>query len=257
MFEQDRFIVRLRQRVLSDGMIVGCWLGGSFGRNTDDPYSDIDIALVYPNDIARDEAWQQRRQFCTSILAYVQAKSFDAEHIRPYFHIALFSTGSKADFRFESRLQLRPNPWDGDIKIIKDSADNWVANYQAQCRQMAPALPRISGEELKAIDDRFWIMWWDTYRQVKRGKPAKAYADYMRMLSLTLPTFLSLLPPDHSAHQQLIDIRYHRDASITLPHLRTLLDTYLAARSAIVERGRVAFIPDGAFERNMMRLLAR
>lgn len=32
MFEQDRVLVRLQQRVMSEGDIVACFLAGSYGR---------------------------------------------------------------------------------------------------------------------------------------------------------------------------------------------------------------------------------
>ena len=60
------------------------------------------------------------RDFTHSVLAYVPAKSFDAAHIRPYFHIVLFSNGTKADFRYETAASLQPNGWDSELKILKD-----------------------------------------------------------------------------------------------------------------------------------------
>ena len=113
MFEQDRVIVRLQQRVRSEADIVACFLAGSYGRRTQDDYSDLDVALVFADAPSRDDAYAKRVAFVQSILPYVPAKSFDADHIRPHFHICLYSNGTKADFRYETMDALQPNPWDG------------------------------------------------------------------------------------------------------------------------------------------------
>ena len=84
MFEQDRVLVRLQQRVLSEGDIVACFLSGSYGRRQNDPYSDMDVAFVFADQAARERAWRQRRGFAQSVMQYVPAKSFDAAHVRPH-----------------------------------------------------------------------------------------------------------------------------------------------------------------------------
>ena len=61
MFEQDRVLVRLQQRVMSEGDIVACFLSGSYGRRENDAYSDMDVALVFADETARERAWRQRR----------------------------------------------------------------------------------------------------------------------------------------------------------------------------------------------------
>jgi hypothetical protein len=257
MFEQDRFVVRLRQRLLTEPTLQAAWLGGSFGRSREDDFSDIDICLVYADDASRDAAWQTRVTFCRSILAYVPAKSFDAVHIRPYLHCALYSNGAKADFRFESMTTLTPNPWDGEIKLLKDRDDGWAAAHQNASRRLALPRPHISGDELRALDERFWVMFWDVFRQVRRGTPGKPFVEYLRMLALTLPPLLDMLPAEDDAREKLIDLDYTLAAGTTLTHLRQLFEAYLAARGTLVQRHQIPFVPDGAFERQISRLLQR
>jgi hypothetical protein len=256
MFEQERFVVRLQQRVVREADIEVCFLGGSFGRNTADPYSDIDVGLIFSDDAARERAWANRREFTHSMLAYVPAKSFDAEHIRPYFHIVLFSNGTKADFRYETVDSLQPTGWDRDLKIIKDRID-WATGFLQASASMSKSLPTISSNDLKALDERFWVMFWDVYRQVRRGDTVKPYAEYLNLLAGTLPTLTQLLPPDDAAHKALVDLHYTLNATVTREHLRQLLIAYRAARTAIVQRYRMAYIADGAFERSLEQALAK
>lgn len=255
MFEQDRFVVRLQQRVLRDYAIRACFLAGSFGRKTNDPFSDIDIALVYADEAERDRAWAQRADFVQSVLPYVRVKSFDAAHIRPYFHIALYSNGAKADFRFEAQTALAPNYHDRDLLILKDSAD-WAQQWQARARQTAPLQPQITTDALRALDDRFWIMFWDVFRQVKRGDTVKPFAEFLRALALTLPPLLELLPPEHPAHRQLVQVGYSQAADSTRAQMVSLFDAYVAARDAVVQRYGMAFSADTVFENSLRRLIA-
>ncbi|MCO5194191.1 MAG: nucleotidyltransferase domain-containing protein [Anaerolineae bacterium] len=256
MFEQDRFVVRLQQRVMREADIQVCCLSGSFGRNTADPYSDVDIVLVFDSDEARERAWANRRDFTHSVLAYVPAKSFDAAHIRPYFHIVLFSNGTKADFRYETPASLQPNGWDSELKILKDTS-NWAAGFLQAAAGMGKTQPVISGRDLTALDERFWVMFWDVYRQVRRGDTVKPFGEYLNLLAATLPTLMQLLPPDDAAHRELVNLRYTLEADATLEHMRRLLSAYQLARTAVVNRYRIAYIADGAFERSVERAMAK
>ena len=110
MFEQERLIGRLQRSVTQEPDIVACFLSGSFGRRADDAYSDLDLVLVYGDKNARDRAWGSRLQFTQSIMPYVPFKSFDAAHIRPFFHVVLFANGGKLDLRFETQSSLTPKP---------------------------------------------------------------------------------------------------------------------------------------------------
>lgn len=256
MFEQDRFVVRLQQRVVREADIQVCFLSGSFGRNTADPYSDIDIGLVFENEAARERAWNNRREFTHSVLAYVPAKSFDAAHIRPYFHIVLFSNGTKADFRYETLTSLQPTGWDSELKILKDAC-NWAPGFLQATSGMGKTQPVIGGRDLTTLDERFWVMFWDVYRQVRRGDTVKPFAEYLNLLATTLPTLMQLLPPDDAAHRELVNLRYTLEADVTLEHMRRLLSAYQVARTAVVNRYRIAYIADGAFERSVERAMAK
>ncbi len=254
MFEQDRVLVRLQQRVLGERDLSVCFLSGSYGRSQADDYSDLDIALVYPDAQSRDIAWQKRFEFVRSVTPYVPAKSFDAEHIRPYFHIALYSNGTKADYRFETVDELQPNPWDRDIRILKDS-NHWAEQYQLACTSMMIPQPRITAVELKTVDERFWIMYWDVLRQVLRGDSDKPFAIYIQLLHFTLPIFLDILPPEEPARKPLQNALFNQNTKATAVQLKELLSAYLAARTAVIRRLHLDFQPDTRFEADIQKIV--
>jgi hypothetical protein len=256
MFEQDRFIVRLQQKVAREAGIMACFLAGSFGRRTEDAFSDLDVALVFDSKAGRDAAWEQRETFVREILPYVPAKSFDAAHVRPYLHIALYSNGAKVDYRFENRAELMPNPFDRELRILKDPV-GWAETYQAQCAQTFLPPQRISSAEIKALDHRFWVMFWDVYRLLLRGDTDKPFTIYLELLHFTLPALLRLLPPEDPAYQGLLAAYFTRDAPATRQQMKTLLVAYLAARSAVIRRTNVHYMPDSGFERSVRGLVER
>lgn len=254
MFEQDRVLLRLQQRVLSEEAILVCFLSGSYGRNTQDPFSDLDVVLVFADDDSRDVAYRDRREFVRSVLPYVPACSFDAAHVRTYFHIALYSNGAKVDYLYETKESLGTNQWDGEIRLLKDSA-GWGANFQqsASRRSGTRTLPAITTAEMAAVDERFWIMFIDVYRQVLRGDYDKPFPVYLQLLYFTLPLFLKLLPAGDDAREGLINLTYQRNPEATAEHLRQVLHAYLAARRAIIHRHQLQYEPNAAFERELLR----
>jgi hypothetical protein len=258
MFEQDRLLMRLQQRVLSESLILVCFLSGSYGRRTEDPYSDLDVALVFASDADRDSAYANRRSFIQSLMPYIPAKSFDAEHIRPYFHVALFSNGAKVDFRFETQAALKPTPWDHDIKLIKDT-DSWGKQFQREAAQLPsiPPRPAFSDNELAILDNRFWIMFMDVFRLLLRGDYDRPFPVYLEMLTFTFPVLRDLLPVEDPARDKLPVSHFDSDLPATLDHMRYLLEAYLDARAAVVRRYNLAFMPDDIFENAIVKLVNR
>ncbi len=253
MFEQERVITRLQQRVLAERSIAACFLAGSYGRRRDDAYSDLDVALVFADEPTRESAWAGRREFVRSVTPYVPARSFDAVHVRPYLHITLYSNGAKVDYRYET-LALPPNPWDRDIRILKDH-NGWAGQYQTACTQTSQPVPRMTAAELEQLDERFWVMFWDVYRQVLRGDRDKPFTVYLELLHFTLPPLLTVLPPEEPARQGLLAAYFNRDTKATAVHLRELVAAYLAARTAVVRRLHLLFTPDTRFENEIQKLM--
>ncbi len=256
MFEQERMLMRLQQRVNGERPILACFLSGSYGRRQADAYSDLDVTLVFAQETEREAAWRQRHAFVQSIMPYVAVKSFDASHVRPFYHVALYANGSKVDFRYETSASLAPNPWDRDIRILKDS-DGWADRFQQASQQLASPQPHLTLAELQALDDRFWVLYWEALRLLLRGDYERPFPIYLELLHVTLPPLLAVLPVEDAAHQGLLRASFGRDTKATVRHLAELLQAYLAARTAVSRRLQLNFIPDTAFENNIQTLLKR
>ncbi len=256
MFEQERMLMRLQQRVNGERPILACFLSGSYGRRREDAYSDMDVALVFGSEADRDAAWRQRHDFAKSVMPYVAVKSFDGAHIRPFFHIALYANGSKVDYRYETQASLQPNPWDRDIRILKDS-DDWAEQFQQASQRLALPQPHLTAAELTALDQRFWVMYWDVLRLLLRGDYEKPFTIYLELLHFTLPPLLRVLPPEDPAHQALLHAQFSHDTKATVRHMKQLLAAYLAARTAVSQRLQLNFMPDRTFENNLQTLLKR
>lgn len=256
MFEQERFIGRLQRHAQSDPSVLVCFLHGSFGRRAEDAYSDVDITLVYAGQAERENAWRGRQEFVKAVMPYVAVRSFDADHVRPYLHIALYSNGTKADFGFETIDALAPDSLYRELRLLKDS-DRWGEQHQAASSRLAPAQPYISPADLTDLDNRFWVMLWDTLRLLKRGDADKPFTTYLQMLYFTLPPLLDALPHEEPARQALMRATYSRDSAATARSLGELLDSYIAARAAVVRRQNLMFPINTAFESEIRRLVER
>lgn len=256
MFEQERFIGRLQRYIIADPAVKVCFLSGSFGRRTEDAYSDVDVVLVYSDEPARGVAWEKRRAFIQAVMPYVPSRSFDAAHVRPFLHIALYGNGTKADYRFETFDSLNPNSTDREIRILKDSGQ-WAEQFQVASARLAPAQPYISPQDLQALDDRFWVMFWDVLRLLKRGDTGKPFTVYLELLHFSLPPLIEALPPEDSARQSLQRASYGHDAEATARSLVELLNAYLAARSAVIRRQNLPPWDHAAFEAEIRRLATK
>lgn len=255
MFEQDRVLVRLQQRVLGEEAILVCFLTGSYGRGTQDRYSDLDVTLVFSNEEERNTYFEGRHEFAQSVLPYVPARTFDATHIRPFFHIALYANGAKVDYLYETKATLQPTPEIREIRLLKDK-DGWGQKFKELSSRQPAAIPRptISAQALKELDDRFWVMFMDIYRQLRRGDYDQPYEVYLQLIYFTVPELLALLPEDNRARKGLIQSNYGHNANENLRHFRELLIAYLEARDAVVQHHKLNYSPDRNFEREILKL---
>lgn len=253
MFEQERFVGRLQRHVLTIPDLPICFLAGSFGRRAEDAYSDVDVVLLYRDGPSRERAWERRVEFAREVMPYVPARSFDAEHVRPYLHVALYSNGTKADYLYETADAFQPNPWAREIRILKDN-QGWAEQFQTASARLAFPQPYLSLDELVALDNRFWVMLWDVLRRLRRGDADGPFSVYLEMLEFTLPPLLAVLPSEDPARQALVAVEYGRDTRVTARHLLRLLEAYLAARAAVVRRQNLTFTVNTAFESEIRRL---
>ena len=106
-------------------------------------------------------------------------------------------------------------------------------------------------------DNQFWVMFWDILRLLKRGDTDKPFAIYLELLYATLPPLLRVLPAEDTTRQGLLVAGYGRDAQKNRTQMVSLLDAYLAARSAIISRHNLAFFPNQGFESEIKRLVQK
>ncbi len=256
MFEQERMIGRIQRRVATDFNIYACFLSGSFGQRASDGYSDIDLTLVFANDAALENAWRNRSQYSKSIMPYISAKAFDAQHISPYFYSILFSNGSKLDLRFATKDSLDPNPWDSKIRILKDT-ESWAESFQAQSRILPLPQTTISHQELSLLDQRFWVMYWDVLRLMARGDTEEAFPIYLEMLQFTFPSLLKALPPQTPIQAELVSACFRSDADMRSSNMKGLLTAYIEARQFLVDHYHLQFAGDLSFENQIQRLVEK
>lgn len=254
MFEQDRVLVRLQQHLLRESRVVACFLAGSYGRRAEDGYSDLDVVLVCSDQFAREQLWRDRKKFVDASMPYVRFKSFDAEHVRPYFHVVLYENGAKVDFLFTTKDELDPTVHHRDVRVLKD-AQGWVEGHQARSRQAYEPVPQFSYTELKAVDEQFWVMFWDVFRLVLRGDFAKAFPVYLHLTSEVLQPLVQVLTQEDVLRLALFRARFGYDRQETLHHMRDLLTGYLGIRETMNGRYHLRFMPDTTFENAIRRLV--
>lgn len=258
MFEQDRVLVRLRQRVVQDKEIKVCFLTGSYGRGSQDKYSDIDVALVFEDERALEAAYSQRREFVRSVLPFVPAKSYDADHVRPYLHSALYGNGTKVDYQYADMKTMTPGDQFRKLLLIKDTEDGWGRQLQLSSEKLTEAAQKknISLADFSEMDEVFWVLFLEVFRQVSRGDQITPFDTYLHLVYNTLPNVLSLIPSDQPIRYFLARSLYDDDPSITLKFLRQLLVHYLEARRIIVQYYDLDFELDKAFENEMIRIVS-
>jgi hypothetical protein len=142
------------------------------------------------------------------------------------------------------------------MRILKDS-NGWGERFLEIAAGLPATIPQeiISSQALSALDDRFWVMFMDIYRQILRGDSEKPYPVYLRLLNFTVPTLLALLPTADPASRNLIQTAYGLDAPANAAHLRQLLSAYIDARDAVAKRHDIVFSANKAFERQILSLV--
>ncbi|MGW8318431.1 MAG: aminoglycoside 6-adenylyltransferase [Candidatus Promineifilaceae bacterium] len=257
MFEQERVLVRLQQLVLRDEDIVACLLTGSYGRATQDAYSDLDVVLVFEDEQKRDAAFTRRTAFAQDVMPYLPAKSCDGGGDPPFLHVAIYSNGAKVDFRYVTKDSLSTQEWMGRFRILKDS-DGWVAALEARTGFAASAQPpAVSAQLIANLDSYFWVTFMEVYRLLLRGDRERPFVTYLQLVYETIPPLLQLLPSEHPAYQALVNVHYGRDIPATLHHLRLLANAYIGARTAVIHRHSLLYAPNHRFEEALNRLIER
>jgi hypothetical protein len=152
---------------------------------------------------------------------------------------------------------MAPLPEDRELRILKDS-DGWAESYQAASARIIPTQPRLEAAELERIDTRFWGLFWEVFRQLLRGDARTPFTTYLELLYFTLPPLLARPAARGPGPPGTRSTSITRAMPApTLRELRRLFGAYLAARSAVISRYNVGYLPDSGFERGIERILDR
>ncbi len=256
MFEQERVYARLQQRIQREPSLQLSFLAGSYGRRAEDAYADLDLVLGYEGEAARRRAWDGRRDFVRSVLPYVRARSYDVAGAIPYRHRCLYSNGTQVDFLFLIADEIRPAAAWREIRVLQ-AEPGWEETFIAGSARAEPVAPVIDAATLAALDEQFWVQFWDVYRQLWRADSERPFPAFLALVAHHLPRLMALLPPGDPARAGLAQVQFGSDNAANRTALKQLLAAYEAARAAIVARFRLAYSPDRAFEAEIHRHLDR
>lgn len=150
---------------------VGGSVSGSVARRDADEYSDLDVAIFFANEQAREKTWSTRWEW--EIAPWFHR--FDADHVKPYLVIYLFEPGVKADVL----LNLATDPplaggapyevlWDTSGEIAK-----WVEASNSGRHDLPPDWGDAVHEE-----ERIWAWIYWCVRHVQRGEYYDVASDF-------------------------------------------------------------------------------
>jgi len=150
---------------------VGACVSGSVARGAADEYSDLDVAIFFADEDAREAAWTTRWEW--EIAPWFHR--FDADHIKPYFVIYLFEPGVKADLPLHL-VSDPPTPAGAPYEVLWDSSGDvlrWVEASNSGRQDLAPDWSAAVHEE-----ERIWAWIYYCVRHVQRGEHYDVATDF-------------------------------------------------------------------------------
>lgn len=155
--------------------VTGMFISGSLVSGQMDPYSDLDLGIVFSDTKARDQVWVRRWDW--NIHDWFHR--FDADHVKPYFVIYIFEPKVKADINLYLESDL-PDGEGAPYKVVWDQSSKlgqW-ANSINLLSKKGPDWAEVVHE-----DERFWAWIFYTYLHTARGEyydVAAAFGPYLR-----------------------------------------------------------------------------
>jgi hypothetical protein len=150
---------------------VGCCVSGSVARRAADEYSDLDLAIFFADEQAREETWRIRWEW--EIAPWFHR--FDADHVRPYFVIYLFEPGVKADLLLHL-VTDPPAPGGAPYEVLWDTSGGvvkWVGASNSGRQDLSPDWGDAVHEE-----ERIWAWIYYCARHVQRGEYYDVASDF-------------------------------------------------------------------------------
>jgi hypothetical protein len=152
------------------GAVGGC-VSGSVARGAADEYSDLDVAIFFAGQEAREAAWRTRWEW--EIAPWFHR--FDADHIKPYFVIYLFEPGVKADLPLHL-VTDPPVPGGAPYEVLWDTTGEvtkWVEASNSGRQDLPPDWSAAVHEE-----ERIWAWIYYCARHVQRGEYYDVASDF-------------------------------------------------------------------------------
>ena len=152
------------------GAVGGC-VSGSVARRAADEYSDLDVAIFFADQEAREAIWAARWDW--EITPWFHR--FDADHVKPYFVIYLFEPGVKADLPLHL-VTDPPLPGGAPFELLWDTSGDvvkWVEASNAGRQELAPDWSAVVHEE-----ERIWAWIYYCVRHVQRGEYYDVASDF-------------------------------------------------------------------------------
>jgi hypothetical protein len=153
------------------GAVGGC-VSGSVAVRAADEYSDLDLAIFFADEQARDEMWKKRWDW--EIAPWFHR--FDADHVRPFFVIYLFEPDVKADLALNLATDP-PSPGGAPYEVLWDTASEITKWVEASNAGRQRDLPPDWGDAVHE-EERIWAWIYWCARHVQRGEYYDVASDF-------------------------------------------------------------------------------
>jgi predicted nucleotidyltransferase len=140
---------------------AGAWVSGSVARGGMDEESDVDVGICFSAAAERVIAWEKRLDW--EIAPWFHR--FDADHVKPFFVIYLFSPKVKADISLCTFDDL-PGPEGGPYVLAWDDTGRL-----GEWANTAVAIPEpVDWAQAIHEDERFWAWLVYSIQHIRRGE---------------------------------------------------------------------------------------
>jgi len=148
---------------------AGAWVSGSVARGGMDEESDVDVGICFDSEAERQAAWEARWGW--DIAPWFHR--FDADHVKPFFVIYLFTPKVKADIPLYTFDDL-PGPEGGPYVLAWDD----TGRLREWAKAAVSADEPVDWSPAVHEDERFWA--WVVYslQHIRRGELYSIASDF-------------------------------------------------------------------------------
>ncbi len=140
---------------------AGAWVSGSIARGGMDEESDVDVGICFATEAERRAAWEARLDW--EIAPWFHR--FDADHVKPFFVIYLFTPKVKADIPLYTFDDL-PGPDGGPYALAWDD----TGRLREWANAAIPADEAVDWSPAVHEDEQFWAWLVYSVQHIRRGE---------------------------------------------------------------------------------------